>query len=466
MGTQIAKGTLLSEERNAKQNWKERRTFFLIAVSSGTLLNPLNSAMISMALHSIQHAFALSFTTASWVISAFYLASAVGQPLMGKLGDEFGRKTVFLSGLVIAAIAAIGAPFSSAFAVLIAMRILQAVGTSAIYPSGMGLVREHIKKRQAFALAVISIFSSATVALGPSVGGFLIVWGGWPAIFLVNLPFIIVSFVLAWLIFPKDEKRTKRKVSDILHHLDAPGIVLFTLAMVLLLWFLLSFKTKVHYVSGLFGMIFLVLFIRRELRVSEPFIDIRMFRDHMTLTWINILFIALNIYNYALLFALPTYFQDELHLSIETAGILMLFISGFGIIVSPFTGKWIDRSGVIPPLLLGSVCMLAGAILLTFFFQRVTVYTIIPALSVMGMGYGFNNVSLQSAMLRAAPPDVVGVASGLFQTSRYMGAIFSSVLLGLVFGKDINPFNLQILGAVLIVVALFSIWMSFRFSKL
>ncbi|MBO9130748.1 MFS transporter [Bacillus sp. 165] len=466
MGTHTAKGTLLSEEKQVKQNWKERRTFFLIAVSSGTLLNPLNSSMISMALHSIQHAFALSFTTASWVISAFYLASAIGQPLMGKLGDEFGRKTIFLSGLIIAAIAAVSAPFSATFAVLVTVRILQAIGTSAIYPSGMGLVREHIQKRQASALAVISIFSSVTVALGPSIGGFLIVWGGWPAIFLINLPFIIISFLLAWLIFPKDKKRVSRKLSETIRYLDIPGILLFGLAMMLLLWFLLSFKTKIHYVSGIFGIVCATAFIRRELRVEEPFINVRMFRDHMSLTWVNVLFIVLNVYNYALLFALPTYFQDELKLSIEITGMLMLFISGFGIIVSPLTGKWVDRSGIMPPLLLGSCCMLAGALLLTFFFHHVTVYTIIPALSVMGMGYGFNNVSLQSAMLRAAPPDEVGVASGLFQTSRYMGSIFSSVLLGLVFGKDVNPSNLQLLGAILIAVALFSIWMSFRFSKL
>lgn len=171
------------------------------------MLNPLNSSMISLALHSIQHEFHLSFTTVSWLISSFYLASAVAQPVTGKLGDLIGRKRLFLFGLILVAVSAIGAPFAPTFMTLLVMRLFQSVGSSAIYPSGVGLIRNHIHERQASALAVLSIFASAMTALGPTAGGFLIVWGGWPAIFIVNLPFIILSFLLGLYMFPKDQKK-------------------------------------------------------------------------------------------------------------------------------------------------------------------------------------------------------------------------------------------------------------------
>ncbi|HHL0974790.1 TPA: MFS transporter, partial [Bacillus cereus] len=80
------------------KNWQNKRSLFLTAIATGTMLNPLNSSMISLALHSIQKDFQLSFTTVSWLISSFYLASAIGQPVIGKLGDLIGRKRMFLMG--------------------------------------------------------------------------------------------------------------------------------------------------------------------------------------------------------------------------------------------------------------------------------------------------------------------------------------------------------------------------------
>ena len=130
----------------------------LTAIAFGTMLNPLNSSMISLALHQIQHEFGLSFTTVSWLISTFYLASAVTQPVSGRIGDHvMSRRTLFLFGLVLVAVSAICAPFAPTFAVLIVIRLLQAIGSSAIYPSGVGLIRDHVKERQASALAVLSI---------------------------------------------------------------------------------------------------------------------------------------------------------------------------------------------------------------------------------------------------------------------------------------------------------------------
>jgi MFS family permease len=444
---------------------KKNRALFLTAIASGTMLNPLNSSMISLALHSIQKDFHLSFSTVSWLISSFYLASAVAQPVTGKIGDLIGSKKTFLIGLVLVAISAIGAPLSTSFMMLLIMRLFQSIGSSAIYPSGMSLIRDHIHERQASALAVLSIFASAMTSLGPTLGGFLIVWGDWPAIFKVNFPFILISFLLGWYMFPKDQKKKGVKLTSLLTHMDLIGIGLFAIGIVLLLWFLLSIETKVHFVAGITGVVFLVVFVWWELREKEPFIDIRLFKTHPKLSWVYLQFIFLNIFFYCLFFGLPSYFQDEMHLSVRTTGLLMLFMSGVSIFISPLTGKWIDRSGVKQPIIIGSFLSIIGAVTLSLFFIHAPYWGMGLILSLMGISYGIGNVVLQSAMLIESPPSIIGTTSGLFQTCRYLGSITSSIVLGLVFGKEITAQHLQILGIVLIVTGSISFLMSLFFTK-
>lgn len=444
---------------------KKNRAFFLTAVATGTMLNPLNSSMISLAIHSIQKDFHLTFTTVSWLISSFYLASAVAQPVTGKIGDLLGRKKTFLAGLILVAISAIGAPLSSTFLMLIVMRLFQSIGSSAIYPSGIALIRDNIQERQASALAVLSIFASAMTALGPTLGGFLIVWGDWPAIFRVNFPFILISFLLGLFLFPKDTKKTNSSFKQLLLQLDVPGIALFGSGMVLLLWFLLSFKTQIHIGAGIAGITLLSLFVWHELKVKVPFIDIRLFRAHPKLSWVYLQFIVLNIFFYCLFFGLPSYFQDGMHLNVRTSGLLMLFMSAVSIFISPLTGKWIDKSGSKTPVIVGAILSLAGAVLLTLFFVDAPYWQMGLILSLLGISYGIGNVVLQAAMLEASPRSIIGTTSGLFQTCRYLGSILSSIVLGLVFGKEISGWHMEVLGMVLISVASISVLMSLRFAK-
>jgi MFS family permease len=444
---------------------KKKRALFLTAVASGTMLNPLNSSMIALALHSIQKDFQLSFSTVSWLISSFYLASAVAQPVTGKIGDIFGRKKTFLTGLILVALSALFAPLSSTFLMLLLMRLFQSIGSSAIYPSGMALIRDYIKDRQASALAVLSIFASAMVALGPTIGGFLIVWGNWPAIFWVNFPFILISFLLGWYMFPKDVKQDQARTKKLFSNLDFLGIGFFSAGMVFFLWFLLSLEAKIHYFSGLAGITFFALFIWRELRVKNPFIDIRIFKTHPKLSMVYIQFIFLNIFFYCLFFGLPSYFQEGMGLSVELSGLLMLFMSGISIIISTLTGKWIDKKGVMQPIAVGAFLSVIGGITFTLFFIDASYVGIGLILSIMGLSYGIGNVVLQVAMVKESPKEIIGTTSGLFQTCRYLGSIFSSIILGIIFGEDITAENMKIIGEVLIIIGLISFLMSLWFSR-
>jgi MFS family permease len=447
------------------KSWRKSRGLFLTAVATGAMLNPLNSSMIALALYHIQKDFGLSYLTVSWLISSFYLASAVAQPVAGKLGDLIGRKKMFLGGLILVAISAVGAPFAPAFAILVMMRLFQAVGSGSIYPSGMGMVRNHIHERQGAALGFIAVFMSAMAALGPTIGGILIAWGGWEAIFLVNLPVLLICFFLAWFVLPKDEVRKKLNLHELKQKMDLFGILLFSVGIVGLLLFLLSFKTTVNVGAGIIGVIFLLWFVRHELKTKVPFIDIRIFRDNRKLSLVYLQYIVLNLIYYCLFFGLPGYFQDGLHLSVSSSGMLMLFVSGMGIITAPFIGRWIDKAGVNTPILTGNLLIVFGALLLWIFFNHVPVIVMVLIVSLIGAGCSFGNVTLQAAMLEASPVSMIGVSTGLYQMCRHLGSTLSAVALGLIFGNHFNPEHFTTLILVLMTAGVIIVLLGVRYSK-
>lgn len=445
-----------------------KRTLFLVAIGSGTMLNPLNSSMISLALHSIQNDFHISFTTVSWMVSAFYLASAIAQPVSGKIGDLIGRKVLFLSGLILVSLSAFMVPFTQSFFVLIFIRVIQAIGTSTLYPSGVALIQNNIKERQSSALAVLTIFASTTAGLGPTLGGVLLDLGGWRAIFLVNIPIVMIAICLGYFLFPKEvkeKKSIKETFKNVLSRLDIAGIALFSIAMIFILLFLLSAKESFNLEQFVLGLILMCIFIWHELRTRLPFIDIKLFLSNPKLSKVYLQFIILNFFNYILFFGLPSYFQDALHYSAKSTGLFMLFMSGIGIFISPLTGKWIDKSGTRVPLIMSSIFMLISAILLSVIFIQIPVIGKGIILSLAGISYGVGNVALQSSMFKESSPESIGTASGLFQTSRYLGSIFATVLLGMVFESTITSGQFKILGYVMVILGTISFLLNFVLNK-
>ncbi|MGG4445496.1 MFS transporter [Brevibacillus porteri] len=445
--------------------------WLMISVGLGILLNPLNSSMISVAIPRLQDVYRLDFTVVSWIIFSFYIASAIAQPVMGKASDLFGRKKIFLTGLVVSFVASILAPLSPNFGWLIVFRIVQSIGTSMMVAVGMAIVRIHITEKQATALSVLSIFLSGAAAIGPFVGGVLLHYWDWSAIFLINIPFVVASLLVAWRMIPKDESAASaahnmsfRKWLDLI---DATGIVLFAVGLVASLVGLLSVKSSGHVswwhiMVGGIGLITLGAFVRHELKTTSPFIPLRTFAKYPAMTWVNIEFMLVNVLFYSLFFGLPSYLQMVRHVSEFHTGILMLSLGLCSLVVSPLAGRWIDQSGPRPALLVSAILMTFGSLWLVTFNQDSHVISVCVALAAFGISNGLNNVGMQAALFKSSPKEIIGVASGLFQTSRYLGTILSSLLIGIVMGDKFSAEGLQALGIILTTIALSLVLMSWR----
>lgn len=286
-----------------------RNWWLMISVGLGILLNPLNSSMVSVAIPRLQNVFQLDYTGVSWIIFSFYIASSIAQPVMGKASDLFGRRKIFLTGLVVAFIASLLAPFAPRFAWLIVFRIVQAIGTSMMVAVGMAIVRIHVTEKQATALSVLSIFLSGAAAIGPFIGGVIIHWWGWPAIFFINIPFVVVSFLLSWRNIPKEHSpltvSSGMSLRKWFNWIDGSGILLFTVGLVALLIGLLSAKSSGHIAVGnvvvsLIGLALLGVFVRHELTATSPFIPLRTFAKYPAMTWVNVEFMLVNVLYYSL----------------------------------------------------------------------------------------------------------------------------------------------------------------------
>lgn len=451
---------------NARSRW------LMISVGLGILLNPLNSSMIAVAIPGLQNTFHLDFTAVSWIIFSFYIASAVAQPIMGKASDLFGRKKIFLIGLVVAFAASVLAPLSTSFGWLIVFRIVQSIGTSMMVAVGLAIVRVHITEKQAIALSALSIFLSGAAAIGPFVGGVLIHWWNWQAIFLVNIPVVIVSFLMAWRTIPKDDppapaiagKMSYRRWMTIM---DVSGILLFTAGMVAVLLSVLSAKSSGH-ISLLYGLIGLAgilitwVFVRHELSASSPFIPFRTIAKYPELTKVNIQFMMVNILYYSLFFGLPSYLQIVRHMSDYHTGILMLSLGLCSLVASPVAGRWVEKSGPQPALFLSAVLMASGSLWIVTWNGATSEFSVCLTLVAFGMANGLNNVGMQAALFHHSPKEIIGVASGIFSTSRYLGTILSSLLIGLVMGDHFHGEGFRILGMILSLFALSLVFMNRR----
>lgn len=447
----------------------------MISVGLGILLNPLNSSMVSVAIPRLQNVFQLNFTVVSWIIFSFYITSAIAQPIMGKASDLFGRRRIFLIGLVVSFVASLLAPLSPNFGWLIVFRIVQSIGTSMMVAVGMAIVRIHITEKQATALSVLSIFLSGAAAIGPFIGGVIIHWWGWPAIFLVNIPFVLTSFLLAWRHIPKDIPSTTSMARNMSFRnwsdwIDAPGILLFTVGLVALLVGLLSAKSSgqaslSNVIVLLIGFVGLGAFVRHELKAKSPFIPLRTFAKYPAMTWVNIEFMLVNLLFYSLFFGLPSYLQIVRHVSEFHTGMLMLSLGLCSLVTSPMAGRWIDKSGPRPALLMSGILMTFGSVWIVTLDQSSPVISVCLALAAFGISNGFNSVAMQAALFKSSPKEIIGVASGIFNTSRYLGTILSSLLISSVMGENFSFEGFRVLGIILTLIALSLVFINWRHKE-
>ncbi|WP_121614334.1 MFS transporter [Mesobacillus foraminis] len=427
----------------------KHQNLLIAAIAFGIILNPLNTSMITVALPEIKNEFTLSANDITWLIASYFIVCAIFLPLIGKLSDFYGRKKIFLSGLLLVSISSFAAPLSQNMTFLLGMRAIQAVGTSALYPAGMGIVRSYIEKNQNRVIGALTVCATTSAAFGPTISGLLIQQGGWHVIFYVNFPIIIISAILGVFFIPKDEQITTKTFKW-----DGMGIIIFSCLISLWIYFLQTLKSGISLWALIGSLALTLLFYFFEMRKVEPFIDVMFLKKNLNISFVYFQYIFATLIFFAMLLSMPMYLQSVLMLSSKLTGMIMLSLSVFSIISTPLATRWIEKSRYKAPLLTGVLIGIVGVVLLMTIKHSSPLYWIFLVLSIIGFSNGMLNIGLQTLLYSFVSKSETGTASGLFLMSRFMGNILASTVFGLMFATGVNDTNLNWMTIILIAVSL------------
>lgn len=438
----------------------------IAALSIGTALNPLNSSMIAVALVVLREDFSLDVATVTWVITAFYLASAAGQPLMGRLADRFGPRRLFTFGMALVAVTCAVAPFLDNFALVCVARALMAVGTATAYPSAVVMVTELsrlAKVPSTRPLGRIQMANTSAAAVGPVVGGLLVSLFDWQALFVINVPLALLALLIVQRTAPADVGRETGSLGTLIRDSDIPGILAFVVSLMLAMMALLNVLPGYRWYLLGGALVVGALFAWRELRFRPPFLDLRLLGRNRPLLLVYLVFVVFSGVYYFAFFGLPQLLQEAGNYDAGLVGLLMLPLASMSVLVTPLTVRLIERFGVRSVLITGVVVLAGASAALGLLTLSLWPPLVLVLTAVMGVPYGAVSTASNQGLYVSARPEERGVAAGIFQTCRYLGAITATVLIGVFYGPGVNQANwgfmvLVMLGLSALVIVLSVLW--------
>lgn len=410
------------------------RTALAVAgLSLGTALNPLNSSMIAVALVVLRADFGLDVAAVTWVVTSFYLASAAGQPVMGRLADRFGPRRMFMFGMALVAVTCALAPFAPNFALLCVARAVMALGTATAYPSAVvmvGAIAHRANVEAARPLGRLQMANTSAAAVGPVVGGLLVGLVGWEALFLINVPLALAALLIVRKAAPPDEVRERGSMAELLRDSDIPGIFAFVAALLLVMMAALNVVPGYRWWMLAAGTAITALFAWRELRFNRPFLDLRLLGRNRPLLLVYLAFAVFSSVYYFVFFGLPQLLQEAGGYDPGVVGLLMLPLAAMSVVATPWAVKAMGRFGVRRVLLAGVVLLTLVAALMWLLTGTLAIPLVVVMTALMGVPYGTVGIASNQGMFVSVRPQERGVAAGIYQTCRYVGAITATVMIG------------------------------------
>jgi MFS family permease len=420
----------------------------------GAVLNPVNSTIIAVALVPIGAALGAPPSQTAWLVSALYLATALGQPVVGRLIDLFGPRRLFLISTSLVGIAGVIGTVAPNFGVLIAARVLLGFGTCAGYPAAMALLRSEAQRTghdsPAGVLTALAVATQTIAVIGPLLGGLLIGVGGWRTTFAVNIPLSAAAVLLGLLRLLRlprqpDTGRTPRP-RHLVEQLDLPGMGLFAAMLLSLLLFLMNLHLTSWYlfvIATAAGTAFAV----RELRAATPFIDLRVLGGNTPLLATFGRALVAYIVSYSFIYGFTQWTEEGFGLSPLQAGLVQIPVFLVAIAISVVTGR---RKGVRAKLLVGAIGQIAACLLMLTLSTRSPLWTLLLLAVIFGVPQGLNNLALQNSVYYQADPERTGSSAGLLRTFGYLGSMVASAATAASFGQRADTAGMHNLAWVML----------------
>ena len=390
----------------------------------------LDVSIVNVALPSIERSLHFSPSGLQWVASAYALTFGGFLLLGGRVADLFGRRRIFMVGLVVFAAASFACGLSNSTGTLVAARAVQGLGAAIISPAALSILTTTFAegKERNTALGVWGAIAGSGAAVGVLLGGVLTDTVGWEWIFFINVPIAVIVIVLAPVLLQESRVESDER------RFDVAGAVTVTLGLVLLVYGLVGTTTHSWLSARTLGLfaasaILLVSFVVIETRVAQPILPLSIFRLR-TLAGANIVGFLLGASIFSMFYFLSLYQQFVLGYSPLKTGVGYLTVSLVIIVSAAGSQALVTRVGVRPILTLGLVLLVLGML---WFTQIDTdgsyVVDLLPGYILAGVGLGFAFVPNTIAALEGVSNDQAGIASGLINTSQQIGGALGVAIL-------------------------------------
>jgi len=411
--------------KESKLQW-----WILATVIIGTFLGRLDQTIVNLALPQMIDYFGISVSAAGWIATAYILANAVFVPIWGKLGDTIGRKKVYVIGFVVFIIGSVLAGLSWNLSSMIVFRVLQAIASSADYPTAMAILAVTFRdsKARAQALGIWSSSFAAASVFGPLIGGPLIDSFGWRSVFLVNLPVGLIGLAMA-LAFIDESVSEKKTVKFDWWGASTLGGSLAALVLVLdkgLDWGWLSGNSIITYIC-IIG--FSIAFYFVEKTHPEPIVDFKFFKipvfNH---TLLNNFIVFMGLLGS--IFLIPIFAQTFLGMDATQSGYLFIPMAFTMVVAAPLGVKLIGRVEARYIIFASTAVSALGMFLFTMLDPRSGSLTIIIPLGIMAFGMGFGMSQRTTIIANVVPHDEIGVASSILALARNIAGAFGIAIFG------------------------------------
>lgn len=404
----------------------------LASLSLSILLSALGTSIANVGLPTLAHAFEASFQDVQWVVLAYLLAITALIVGVGRLGDIVGRRRLLLGGIALFTVASSLSGLAPALWLLIAARAAQGLGAAIMMALTMAFVAETVPTaRTGSAMGLLGTMSAIGTALGPSLGGALIAGFGWPALFLINVPLGILTYVLAHRHLPADSQGTARAPA----RFDVPGTIVLALTLA-------AYALAMTIGRGHFGPLNIVLllaaalggglFVFVETKVASPLARLAMFRDPA----LSASLITNGLVSTVMMTTLvvgPFYLARALGLDAAIIGLVMSVGPVVAAISGVPAGRFVDWFGARPVMMAGLAAIAAGAATLSILPATLAIPGYLAPIAVVTAGYAFFQAANNTAVMAGIAADRRGVVSGMLNLSRNLGLVTGASVMGAVF---------------------------------
>ncbi|MCX6363446.1 MAG: MFS transporter [Actinobacteria bacterium] len=430
-----APGVLLGDEASPASGTGGRALhpwLIVLALAPGIILTLADATVMTITVQKIIRELGGSVVSVSWVMNGYNLTLTVLFLTMGRLGDRYGHKLVFTLGLALFTAASLPCALATSVHALVAWRVVQGVGAAAVVPTALALLLQAFpESRQGFAAGLFGALSSLAAAAGPVLGGILVWYWGWPAVFWFNLPVGALGVVLALTLMRGLHTPRTRAA------LDWPGVALVSAGLFCLTLAIIQ-GNDWGWVSGaVVGLCFgggalLAVWIWWELRVTSPLFDLRLFRDR-TFAAASTAIMTVDTAMMGTMFMLVIFMIAMMDFSELKAGLAIATLPVAVMVLTPPAGWLTDRIGPRLPAVIGALLSAAGLFALGHMARTDPLSGVLWRSGLVGAGIGLSLPALLAAGMSAVPGGHKGAGAGMLNTARQLGFLLGVAIIVAVF---------------------------------